>query len=629
MDKNIKSILLGKVLTSDQLSHEKLSRIWGLPIMASDAVSSVAYAIEEILMALVPAIGLLAINYVGLVSLPIIMLLLILVFSYSQIIKNYPNGGGAYVVSMENFGRRPALLAAACLLIDYIMTVAVSISSSTAAITAAFPVFSSYKIIISILCVFLITLINLRGASESSKIFGIPTYAFIVSMAIMIITGIIRVITGSLHPVSYSPQELSSLIPLDILPSITILLFLRAFASGCSALTGVEAVSNAVPSFKEPSQKTANHILFMLGGIIVFIFGGTSFLASVLKIIPIPEKTVMSQIASSVFGSGFMFYLLQVTTSLILLLAANTAYNGLPILLAILAKDGYMPRQFSQRGAKLSFSNGIIFILIVASILLIVFKANTHALIPFYSVGVFVSFTLSQSGMLIKWIKSKEKGWRHKSLINGFGALVTFVGTIVVFVTKFSQGAWALAIAIPLIMLFMAKSHKHYTAFAKQISAEGYSYVYTESTSNNKTPCVVLVRNISKAMLKTLDYTKNISSNIIVLHISTTPSHTERLQKQWEQMKIGMPLTIIEAPYRDVLTPLETYITEYEKKLKKGEHLTVILTKFIGESWRDIIFHNQTTYHMERKLRKHRDVITVLVPYVYNSHEPKECQGES
>lgn len=633
--KKIKDILLGKALTGDQLKHEKLSTFWGLPIMASDAVSSVAYAVEEILMALILPIGLLSVYFVGLVSLPIIVLLIILVFSYSQIINHYPGGGGSYTVSKENFGRRPALLAASCLIIDYIMTVAVSISSSTAAIVATFPELESYKIFISLICVALITLLNLRGISESSKIFGVPTYMFIVSMLVMVGFGLFRFFTGSLNPIEYSPDILARLEQTrmanvsQMMSGITMLLFLRAFSAGCSALTGVEAVSNAIPSFKEPSQKTAKHVLFLLGGIIVLIFGGTSFLATVLKVIPLntdimaslpanTATTVMSQMANSVFGNGIMFYVIQFTTSLILLLAANTAYNGLPILLSILSKDRYMPRQFAQRGTKLSFSNGIMFIAVFAGVLLIAFDADTHRLIPFYSVGVFVSFTISQAGMFVKWTKLKEKGWKYKSLINGFGALITLVGTAVVFFTKFTQGAWMLVVAIPLIMLFMGITHKHYTLFERQISINGYQYKYKPSKSGDKIPCVVLVHNMNKATLKAFDYAKDISSDVTALHISTTPAHSERLQKQWEELQIGIPLTVILAPHRDILAPLEEYISEREKKLEKGENLTVVLTKFVGNGWRDSIFHNQTTFFIESKLGRHRNIATVLVPYIYS-----------
>lgn len=613
----IKQALLGKELRSEQLQGEKLSRFWGLPIMASDAVSSVAYAVEEILMALVPALGLAAVSYVGWVSVPIIILLVILVFSYTQIINHYPNGGGSYVVSKENFGRRPSLLAATCLIVDYIMTVAVSISSSTAAIVAVFPGMEEYKVLISLVCIALITLGNLRGIGESSKIFGVPTYAFIVSMAALIVTGLVRVLGGGMAPIAYTEAQ-RALIPPETLQGITLLLFLRAFSSGCSALTGVEAVSNAIPSFRDPPQRTARHVLFMLGVVIVCIFGGTSFLAGFLKVVPLPGTTVMSQMAQAVFGDGLMYYVLQFTTSLILLLAANTAYNGLPILLSILAKDRYMPHQFSQRGTKLSFSNGIVFIFIVGALLMIIFRADTHRLIPFYAVGVFVSFTISQAGMFLKWVRNKERGWQYKSLINGFGALITFVGTLVVFVTKFTHGAWLLLIVVPLIMAFMAATHKHYHEFYQAISIEGYDYRFTPSHSHDRLPCVVLVHNMNKAMLKTLDYAKDVSSDVTAVHVSTTPKHTQELQRQWERFGIDIPLRVLNTPYRQILPPLEEYVRGREAQLGKGQMVTVILTKFVGNGWRDAIFHNQTTFFIERNLGKHRHIATVLVPYLYH-----------
>ena len=624
--KSLKQFLLGSALTNDQIKGEKLSRIWGLPIMASDAVSSVVYAVEEILLALVPVLGLLAVGYVGMISVPIILLLIMLIFSYAQIINHYPQGGGAYVVSKENFGRKTSLLTAACLIIDYILTVAVSISSSTAAIVSAFPVLIPYKVLISVICISVVTLINLRGARESSKIFGVPTYLFILTMVILIVTGFVRVATGTLAPIDYSAAR--ELIPNETLSGITLLLFLRAFSSGCSALTGVEAVSDAVPSFRDPSVKTAKHVLYMLGTIIIFIFGGICFLASTLKVIPLPDVTVMSQMADAVFGKGILFYIVQFTTALILLLAANTAYNGLPILLAILSKDRYMPRQFAHRGTKLSLSNGIVFILIVGVLLLLAFGADTHALIPFYAVGVLISFTISQSGMFIKWTKLKERGWQYKCIINGLGALVTFIGTIVVFVMKFSSGAWALAVIIPLIMLFMSYTHRHYSDFTKAVSIEGFDYHYKESQSKDKLPCIVLIHNMSRAALNTFEYAQDISSDITALHISSTPAHTEKLIEQWEELGIKVPLTVIQAPYRDILQPLEQFISQCEEKLAPGQRLTVVLTKFVGNGWRDSMFHNQTSFFIENKLGRYRDVAIVLVPFIYHAKEIKAIKAE-
>ncbi len=620
---NLKKFLLGDALKDDQLKNQKLSRLWGLPIMASDAVSSVAYAVEEILMALMPALGLMAVNYVGLVSVPIILLLLILIFSYSQIISHYPNGGGAYVVSKENFGKKASLLAATCLIIDYIMTVAVSISSSTAAILSVYPNLEPYRIPISLICVGAITLINLRGVGESSKIFGIPTYAFIFSMMALIFTGVFRFFSGNLAPIQYEPAQISHLLSQNI-QGMSLAVFLCAFSSGCSALTGVEAVSNAIPSFKEPSQKTAKQVLFMLGGIIAVIFGGTSFLATILKVVPLEGKTVLSQMGTMIFGNGIMFYILQLTTSLILLLAANTSYSGLPILLAILAKDHYMPVQFSQRGTKLSFSNGIMFIFAVSSFLLIIFNADTHKLIPFYSVGVFVSFTISQFGMFVKWMRFKSPGWQYKSIINGVGALVTFIGSIVVFTTKFSHGSWALLIVAPLLMFFMDATHKHYLRFLKGISVLGYDYKYKESVSSDVFPCVVLINKINMAALKTLDYANKITSNLTALHISVSHEETKRLQKQWENLKIGVPLKIIYTPYRDIVTPIREYIKERSEQLEEGENLTVVLTRISGNDFLNKLYHNQTTFFIEKELRKYENVATILVPYFYNKSKYKK-----
>ena len=490
---NFKNVILGKPLKNDEITHEKLTRLWGLPIMASDAVSSVAYAIEEILLILIPAIGLLAFRSLPFVVLPILFLLLLLVLSYSQIIDHYPRGGGAYAVAKENIGKTAALLSAATLTIDYIMTVAVSISSSTAALVSAFPSLHDYKVLISLICVSVITLINLRGIREASKVFGLPTYIFIISMAILIITGLFKLLTGTLTPIEYAKP----ILPEETVQGIGLLILLKAFSSGCSAMSGVEAVSDAVPSFAEPSRRNAKHILYILGGIIVFIFGGTSIIAVNLQVAPMEGHTVLSQISSAVFGHTFMYYVIQVFTSLILILAANTAYNGLPQLLYILAHDGYVPRQFSSRGTKLSFSNGILFIFIAASLLIIGFQSETHRLIPLYSVGVFVSFTIAQYGMFKKWIAIKEKNWQYKFWINGFGAIVTLVVSVIVFSMKFSDGAWILAIAIPTIMLGMYFINKHYTAIGKELRLEKFNPYYDKNAVTS-TQCILLVHDINK-----------------------------------------------------------------------------------------------------------------------------------
>lgn len=609
---NIKEVLLGKPLKNDELSHEKLTRLWGLPIMASDAVSSVAYAIEEILLILVPAVGLFSFRLLPFIVLPILLLLLLLVISYSQIIDHYPKGGGAYAVAQENIGKTAALLSAATLIVDYIMTVAVSISSSTAALASAFPFLSNYKVVVSMIFLSIITLINLRGIREASKVFGLPTYIFIFSMAILIITGFIKLLTGNLNPIEYE----KSVLPQKAVKGIGLFMLLKAFSSGCSAMSGVEAVSDAVPNFTEPSIRNAKHVLFMLGAIILFIFGGTSILALKLQVVSIEGHTVLSQITSAVFGQTFMYYVIQVFTSLILILAANTAFNGLPQLLYILAHDNYVPRQFSSRGTKLSFSNGIIFIFIAASLLIIGFQSETHRMIPLYSVGVFVSFTVAQYGMFKKWISIKEKNWQYKFWINGFGALVTLVVSIIAFTMKFSDGAWVLGIVIPAIMFGMHSINKYYTVIGNELSLEKFNPYYDKNLATS-THCILLVQDINKPFLKSLNYANSISNNITAVHVCRHPEHAVKLREKWDDLQIPIELKIIETPYRDIIKPLDTYLWQREQELKHGENISVILVKFVADHWYDKFLHNQTTYFLSQHLSKHKNIATVMIPFHY------------
>ena len=609
---NIKEIILGRPLKNNELNHERLSRLWGLPIMASDAVSSVAYAIEEILLVIIPVMGFHAFGALPLVALPILLLLLILVLSYSQIIEKYPGGGGSYAVAKENIGKTASLLSAAALIIDYILTVAVSISSSTAALASAFPQLHDDKVVVSLLFVAFITLINLRGVREASKVFGLPTYVFIISMVILIITGLFKLLTGTLTPVTYA----APILPAETLQGAGMLVLLRAFSSGCSAMSGVEAVSNTVPSFKDPAVRNAKHILYMLAVIIIVIFGGTSILGDYLQVAPVEGSTVLSQISSAVFGHTFMYYVIQLFTSLILILAANTAYNGLPQLMYNLAHDGFVPRQFSSRGTKLSFSNGILFIFITSSLLIIGFQSDTHLLIPLYSVGVFVSFTIAQFGIFKKWLKTKGKGWHYKSLINGFGTLVTLVVSVIVFVTKFKDGAWILAIATPALMIIMNTIHRHYEKLRKELILDDF-FPYYNKDAVTSTQCILMVHDINKPFLKALNYANSISNNITALHVCRHPEHAAALRKQWDDLKIPIELKIIETPYRDVVKPVDDYLWQREKELKHGENISVIILKFITKHWYDNILHNQTAYFFTHNFTKHKNISTIIVPFHY------------
>lgn len=612
----IKNFFLGKPLKYGALNSEKLSTFWGLPIMASDAVSSVAYACEEIMLVLVPIIGLGAYKFVPSIGLPIIMLLIVLAFSYSQIIDHYPNGGGAYTVSKENLGRGASYIAASALIIDYILTVAVSISSSTAAIVSAFPELTEFKVLISIVFVIIITVVDLRGISESARAFSLPIYMFIFCMGIMIVVGIFRFMMGELEAITYSQQTLEKITP-NITNTIGIVVLLRAFSSGCSALTGVEAVSNAIPNFKEPAQKNAKRILYLLCGIIVFIFGGTIVLEYCLKAIPYGEAggpTLISQLAHAVFGKNIMYYLIQVFTSIILILAANTAYNGLPMLLYNLAHDGNVPRQFAHRGAKLSFSNGIIFISICSILLILMFDADTHRLIPLYSVGVFISFTLSQLGMFIRWRRKKEKGWQYKSWINGVGAVITAVTLVVVLVNKFTHGAWILFIAMPLIIVLMNQVHKYYDKVAKELELKEINPIYRKHEVHS-TQAIVLVSSINKSLLKSLNYANTISDNVSALHICRHPEHANMLREQWENLGIEVPLIIVETPYNDIIEPLNDYLTNLENGLQHGESISIILVKFMTKKWYERLLNNETTYFIEHAVSKRKSVSVIILPF--------------
>lgn len=624
---NIKDLLLGKPLKNTDIKGQKLSRAWGLPLMASDAVSSVAYAGEEILLVLVPVIGLGAFHFVPWITLSIIVLLLILIFSYSQIIDHYPNGGGAYIVSKENLGKYPSLLAAASLIVDYIMTVAVSVSSASEAICAAFPAIAPAKVWVAVAFVLLITLGNLRGVRESARLFGTPTYIFIGCMALLIVVGFIRLMTGSLHASVY-PQHIMQALPTSM-TGLSLVLVLRAFASGCSALTGVEAVSNAIPNFKEPSQRNAKHILFMLGGVILFLFGGSTLLILRLHIIPMQgSSTVLSQLGIAVFGNSFMFYVLQLFTAIILILAANTAYNGLPLLLYILAHDGYVPRQFAHRGTKLSFSNGIMFICVVAVLLILAFQANTHNLIPLYSVGVFISFTLSQYGMFRKWHKTRDKGWRYKMWINGFGALATLIGVGVEIATKFTEGAFMIVIAIPVLMLLMTYVERHYARVGHELKLTKFHPYYDQATAHS-TQVIVLMQSVNKSLLKSLNYANSISDNITALHVCRHPDHAKQLREEWDRLDIPVKLDIVLTPYQDIIPPLDKYIGKREAALKHGDSLSVIIIKFVSEHWYDAVLHNQTTYFLERVLSRHKNVSSIILPFHYNPNACAEAEHVS
>lgn len=604
----IKNLIFGQSLKTEELNGEKFNVFWGLPILSSDAISSVAYAGEEILWVLIPVIGLASYKYMFYAALAIVGLLGLLVFSYSQTIDNYPHGGGSYIVSKENLGTIPSLIAASSLLIDYVLTVAVSTSAGTAAILSAVPSLLPYRVTITLIFVLLLSIGNLRGIRDSSRLFGIPTYIFMISIVSMIITGIVRV-----HVFGYVPQ------PIHAIPQptgyITVFLFLKAFSAGCTALTGIEAVSDGIPNFEQPSQKNAKRVLRLLALVVLCIFGGISYLSTLYHAVPNPNVTVVSQIASQVFGYTFMYYVVQITTAIILIMAANTAFADLPLLLSIIAKDGFVPRQFAKRGKRLSFSNGIVLLALAVSFLVIVFKGETHALIALYAVGVFISFTLSQGGMLLKWLKEKKKGWRHKAFINGVGCFVTFCTVLLIGYTRFKKGAWIVCILIPIFVFVMLRIKAHYTRVAKALKLDLNEKPKKVTPKERKEQIIIPIDTLNKSFLKAYNYAEGLSENITVFHVSVDDCATEKLKKKWAEYGVNVPLVIRKSPYRSLVGPLVKYIKEEELQCN-GETVTIVIPQFVVTKWWHNALHNQTAIVIKTMLLKMRNIVVITIPYV-------------
>ncbi|OPJ59114.1 APC family permease [Clostridium oryzae] len=612
------NLLTGEPLPNEMKSHEKYNIPFGLAIMTSDSVSSVAYASQEILFVLIPMIGALSYRWLGYISLMIIGLLFVLAASYIQIIKEFPQGGGAYVVTKQNIGILPGLVAGAALLIDYIMTVAVSASAGVSAIISAYQDLADYKVIIVVSLIIILCVLNLRGISESSRIFSVPTYLFIFSMLFMIIYGIIRyTIYGAPAPMLRVTLKMNG--------DLGILLILKAFSSGCTALTGLEAVSNSVPNFQEPSTKSATKVMIILTALILMIFGGTSLLARFYHAIPRDNLTVLSQIAYGVFGGKtFMYYVIQYSTAIILIMACNTAFTGFPMLMYIIGRDGYAPRQFTVRGKRLSFSAGIIFLATIACILIIAFNANTHSLIPLYSVGVFLSFVLAQTSMVIHWRKSKAKGWKKGIAVNGIGSIVTFITTCVIIKIKFFEGAWVVILLIPLIVSFMIliKSHYNYVAENLKVPSSELSKINLSTTYNHIV--VVPIASINRATVNALKYARSISPDVIALNISTDKQAIERLENRWKKLDTDVSLICKYSSYRSIVGPLVATIGSIVKASSEDEKVTVIIPEFITHQLLGGLLHNHTGFVLRESLLKYNNVIIATYPYHFNMHPIKQ-----
>jgi amino acid transporter len=612
----LKTILIGNPLENEKIHGQKYSVLWGLPILASDAISSVAYAGQEVLIVLIPVIGLFSYRYVVFIALAILGLLSILMFSYRQTIENYPNGGGSYIVAKDNLGSLAGITAGAALSVDYILTVAVSVSSGVEQLTSAFTVLKPYSIEICIILVLLLMVGNLRGIKESSRLFGFPTYLFILSILIMIGTGLYKYWAGIPVIPNHVPAGYYGV------GSISLFLILRAFSNGCTALTGVEAVSNAIPNFKTPERQHAKRVLLFLTIIIFVLFGGTSLLINIYHPTPgVGQPAVLIQMADQIFGradlfNSVIFYFITGTLFLILFLAANTAFADFPMLLSVMANDRYVPRQMSKRGDRLSFSNGIIILSAVAILLIVAFQANVNNLIGLYAIGVFISFTLSQSGMFVRWLRKKGPHWVLKAVVNGAGAVVTAITVVIIGISKFGEGAYIVIILLPVLIYLMMKVKKHYTALAIQLHISETEYKdpkITRKKYNNRV--IVPISSINKASVRALRYAKTICGNITAFSVVTSDEEEKKLLDNYCKLKNNIPLVIRKSMYRRIVSPLLEYIDSAEYNYQKGDIITVVLPQFHVQKWWHNILHHQTRLFVQRKLLKKKHIAIVTIPF--------------
>ena len=624
--RTIGHFLIGRPLQTADAPHQTIGKAVGLAVFASDALSSTAYATQEILVILAAA-GTIAFGYVFPISIAIVLLLAIVTISYEQTIHAYPGGGGAYIVARDNLGEFPALTAAAALLTDYILTVSVSIASGVAQIVSAFPGLFPYRVVIAVACILFVMLVNLRGVKESGAAFAVPAYFFIIMMFLTVGIGIFRYFLGTLGVVADPP-------PMEAfgesISFVTPFLLLHAFASGTAALTGVEAISNGITAFKEPRSQNAGITLVWMAVILGSLFLGISFLTTHIAAIPSEEETVISQLVRTIFNGRGTLYLAVITaTTIILIMAANTAFADFPRLSALAAKDGFLPRQLTFRGSRLVYSYGIVTLAIIASILAIAFQASVTRLIPLYAIGVFLSFTLSQTGMARRWwkighlqpgvqIKERgstlryEKNWQSKMFINGFGAICTAVVMCVFAITKFRDGAYIILILIPLLIMFFTFIHRHYTIVANRLSLENYG---EPPPYNIRHRVLVPISSVHPGTLAALRYARMLSEDITAVHISMEPEDTEKVRRKWEMWGRGTRLVIVDSPYRLFLEPLLSYINEILASRQTNETITIVVPQFIPGKRIHNALHMQTAEMLRRELLATPGVVITEVPY--------------
>jgi amino acid transporter len=595
----LKRLLVGEPLSTAQARHERLSKATGLAIFASDNLSSVAYASEEILRVLVIA-GPAALNLSTPIAIAIAVVIAIVIYSYRQTILAYPQGASDYIVAKDNISAGAGLTAGSALLIDYTLTVAVSVSAGIAALTSAFPVLFPLRVWLCIGAITLIAVGNLRGLRESGRLFALPSYLFIVGLVALLGVGFVRYAAEGAPPAAAAAPPVAAL---------SAFLVLRAFASGAVALTGIEAVADGVTAFKPPEVVNARAVLAALAVIMTALFVGTTALADLYDVVPREHETVVSQLARQVFGGGIIYYYIQGVSMLILVLAANTAFADFPRLAFFMARDGYLPRQFGNRGDRLVFSNGVVMLTVVAAGLILVFDGDTHALIPLYAVGVFTSFTLSQASMVRRWLRLRPPRWPWRVAISTLGAATTGTVLLVVAATKFLDGAWIVIALIAILIMTFVAIRRHYEDVAGQLSLEGYGT--PEEMSHT---VLVLVGDLHRGVVEALQYARTLSPAAKAVYVETDPERTRRLEEKWGRHGLGVPLVVLNSPYRSLLGPLLEYVHHLTER--PGKHVvTMVIPEFIPARWWQHLLHNQTALLIKGALLFRRNVIVTDVPY--------------
>jgi amino acid transporter len=599
----LKRALVGAPMPLAQARHERLRKRVALAVFSSDALSSVAYASEEILLILVLA-GTAALHLSLPIALAITSLLAIVTISYQQTIHAYPNGGGSYIVARDNLGDVPGLVAAAALLVDYVLTVAVSVAAGVAAITSAVPALATYRVALTVGCVAAIALANIRGVRESGRVFAVPTYFFIAAFGVLLLGGAYRFLTGTMPS---SPPRTA-----PAMETLGWFLVLRAFASGCTAMTGTEAISNGIPAFRAPESRNAAITLGWMAVILGTLFVGITVLAGALGIVPSEHETVVSQIARRLFGGGLVYYLIQAATALILVLAANTSFADFPRLASLLARDRFIPRQFATLGERLVFSNGILVLAALAAALLVIFGGDTHALIPLYAVGVFISFTLSQSGMVRRWWRLRQGRWRRRLAINTLGATATGIVALVIAATKFTHGAWIVVVVIPILVMTFVAMRRHYDDVARQLSLEDW-----EGPPPMEHIVLVLVGDVHRGVVRAVQYARTLAAGAPVrgVFVETDPARTARLEEKWGKWGQGVPLVVLTSPFRSLIRPFLDYVDALQSR-NPYQVITVVLPEFIPGRWWQHILHNQTALLIKGALLFRRNTVVTDVPYL-------------